>query len=774
MPADLLAAPFTNGDTLDGLSVALSDAVFVLHRDGEVVYAGPAVRALLGVDPESVVGRPFLDLVHPSDRVREEAGGFWTAAPPFERELRVRLASGEWAWVRAASASEAAGRDGAWPEAVRHALDGHVLLLVRELALGAGIRDPEDLLRRAFGVVKDLVVVTDARLPDHPIVFVNERFLEATGYARVDVVGRNCRFLQTRADGTRDAGDGDDEQARALATLRAAVAGGAPAEVVFRNYRRDGSLFYNRLALTPVRDAAGATTHIIGVQTDVTREVALAAEADTQRRVLESFFESAPFGMGVLEIDGGALRHRAANATAVALFGSDGAAFARVEGETLAALGFTDAEAEQWYGHVLACARTRGPARFETAFPWGATSGAEGVRDLAVVVNATSGPDPTFSYVVEDVSEARARARARRLLAAAAEHAGESILVTGPTRGGDAPTILYANRAHERLSGYTRDEVLGQTPRMFQGPKTDRGVLDRVRRALAAGEPVRAETVNYRKDGTEFCLEWEMAPVLDDAGRVANWVGTQRDVTERRRLEQEILEVGGRVQEQMARELHDGLGQVLTGAAIRLHIVKRALAARADAALAPDAAAPDAALVFDVARAGELVAEALAHARAIAHGLFPVHVKPDGLVPALERLAADVAADGEVRCTVACDAPVRVRSAEHAGHLYRVVQEAVTNALRHGCARTVTVMLRHEDDGDVALTIQDDGVGIADEALDGARGIGLRTMAYRARRIGGVLDVRRLDAGGTIVRVRLAGALPNGGPGWGSAPARRA
>jgi PAS domain S-box-containing protein len=123
------------------------------------------------------------------------------------------------------------------------------------------------------------------------------------------------------------------------------------------------------------------------------------------------------------------------------------------------------------------------------------------------------------------------------LLRAAVEAVDEAILITGPELDSPGPRIEYVNAGFTRMTGYTAEEVLGRTPRVLQGPGTDRAVLDSIRAALGAGRPFRGETVNYRKDGTEFIIEWRITPVLGADGRVAHWVSAQRDVTGRKRAE---------------------------------------------------------------------------------------------------------------------------------------------------------------------------------------------------------------------------------------------
>ena len=117
------------------------------------------------------------------------------------------------------------------------------------------------------------------------------------------------------------------------------------------------------------------------------------------------------------------------------------------------------------------------------------------------------------------------------------------MLVTGPEIDGPGPRIEYVNPAFEDMTGYAADEVIGKTPRILQGPETHRAVLDVVRSHLEAGRPLKnTTTVNYRKDGTPFWVEWNIAPVRGEDGQVQHWVSVQRDVTERRRLQAALRE----------------------------------------------------------------------------------------------------------------------------------------------------------------------------------------------------------------------------------------
>jgi PAS domain S-box-containing protein len=134
------------------------------------------------------------------------------------------------------------------------------------------------------------------------------------------------------------------------------------------------------------------------------------------------------------------------------------------------------------------------------------------------------------------------------VLFAAVEASGEAILITSAELDEPGPRIEYVNPAFTRMTGYEAGEILGRTPRLLQGSKTERAVIERMRTALRAGDGFQGEALNYRKDGTTYMVEWLITPVRDSDGRIMRWISAQRDVTQRRAAEDR--------QGMMVRELH--------------------------------------------------------------------------------------------------------------------------------------------------------------------------------------------------------------------------
>jgi diguanylate cyclase (GGDEF)-like protein/PAS domain S-box-containing protein len=128
----------------------------------------------------------------------------------------------------------------------------------------------------------------------------------------------------------------------------------------------------------------------------------------------------------------------------------------------------------------------------------------------------------------------------QQLFGACVEQAFDSVIITDPWIDPPGPSIIYVNPAFEAMTGYTADEVIGRSPRLLQGPETDRATLDRLRRALKAGQFFEGRAVNYRKDGSAFHMEWSVSPVRDPAGTITHFVAVQRDITPQVVLENEL------------------------------------------------------------------------------------------------------------------------------------------------------------------------------------------------------------------------------------------
>jgi PAS domain S-box-containing protein len=223
--------------------------------------------------------------------------------------------------------------------------------------------------------------------------------------------------------------------------------------------------------------------------------------------------------------------------------------------------------------------------------------------------------------------------------------------------------------------------------------------------------------------------------IVEQKGKIVEVEGIARDITERKRLEKEILEISNREQQRIGHDLHDGVCQQLAGIAYRIDI----LADQLQEKKFPEA--PEAEHI------GGLINDAISQTRSVARGLFPVHLEENGLILTLEELATNAANLFKIKCNLVYEEPAPRLENAVAVHLYYIAQEAVLNAVKHGKATHVIISLK-QDDGHFVLGIQDDGIGFQ-TANGNVTGMGVRIMYYRARTIGATLDLKSSPGHGT-------------------------
>jgi PAS domain S-box-containing protein len=276
------------------------------------------------------------------------------------------------------------------------------------------------------------------------------------------------------------------------------------------------------------------------------------------------------------------------------------------------------------------------------------------------------------------------------------------------------------------------------------GERTGRRV-----REVYANSPSMQENIERALAGEEFrsiveygpaVFECHFTPNRDPTGQNAGFIAVAMNVTERTRLERQILEISDREQARIGQDVHDGLCQQLIGVAFAANSLQQALGSE----IHPQSPTAQ--------RLCRLLDEAITESRRVCRGLYPVRLEAEGLGPALEELAASVRERhaAQCRCEVAAR---RVRCGLTAStHLYRIAQEAVNNALKHSGCQNILIRLSGSE-ASLELAIKDDGHGIK-SAPRRSPGMGLHIMDYRARSIGGTLRIQG-DEAGTLVACRI-------------------
>lgn len=168
------------------------------------------------------------------------------------------------------------------------------------------------------------------------------------------------------------------------------------------------------------------------------------------------------------------------------------------------------------------------------------------MKNFQEFLKSTSKDDESYQnlkeFVQEIINERETAKKQLDLLERAIRSDYDSILITTLDLEKPGPKIVYVNDGFTRMTGYSKEEVIGKTPRILQGPKTDRKVLDTLKKRLQEGQSFFGHTVNYRKDGSEFINQWDIHPLTNDEGEITHWVSYQHDITERKRSEKKVVD----------------------------------------------------------------------------------------------------------------------------------------------------------------------------------------------------------------------------------------
>jgi PAS domain S-box-containing protein len=343
------------------------------------------------------------------------------------------------------------------------------------------------------------------------------------------------------------------------------------------------------------------------------------------------------------------------------------------------------------------------------------------------------------AFDISDLKRTEKQLQEERNLASAILETVDALVLVMDREG----RIVRFNRTCEQTTGYSFAEVQGQPIWELLHSAEEIERFRAVLRELAAGSTTDNHFESYwiTRDGVARLIAWSTT-VLPASGDAPIYVvASGMDITERKHLEKTILDISAREQRRIGQDLHDGLGQHLTGIAFMAKVQEQKLAEKRMSEAA------------DAAKIVRLVNDAISRARELAKGLAPVVSEAHGLMSALQLHAAEVEDLFRVSCRFRCDPPVLVSDGNVATHLYHIAQEAITNAVKHGHAQNILVRLSAAE-GRGVLLISDDGKGLVEPAGNHG-GMGLQIMRYRADMIGGTLEIRCDKKQGTTISCRF-------------------
>jgi two-component system CheB/CheR fusion protein len=320
----------------------------------------------------------------------------------------------------------------------------------------------------------------------------------------------------------------------------------------------------------------------------------------------------------------------------------------------------------------------------------------------------------------QELSQAAVRDREERLRAIL-ETAVEGI-ITIDERG----IIESVNAAAERIFGYSADEIIGKNVGILMPHPHREGHDDYLENYFRTGHAkiigIGREVAGLRKDGTTFPMDLSVSEVKLAARRMFTGL---------------ILEITDREQRRIGQDLHDGLCQHLAGIELMSQVLAQKLEPKSKI------------YARQVNEIANHVRDAITHTRSLARGLSPVTIESEGLTSALNELATNTEKIFQIACRCDFDEPVDIYDHATATHLFRIAQEAVSNAIKHGKASKVLISL-HKARGRVLLKISDNGAGFPKHSTN-EKGMGLRIMQSRASMIGGTMAIEPNSGGGIDV-----------------------
>lgn len=668
--------------------------------------------------------------VHPDDRTR--VGRAWRKATErgveYHCEYRLRR------------------RDGVWRDVISRGVpvrnsDGTIREWIGTCVDVTALKAAQDAVRfqaQVLDATRESIIATD---PAGKIIYMNRFAGTQFGWNPEEAIGVDIMEVTVPQTSLQQAEE-----------IMEALRRGETWTGDFTASRRDGRILPIRANNTPLYNDAGELVAIIGVARDMSEyQEAQQALRESEQRI-RATFDQVPVGMCQISFEG---RFERANLRLCAMFG--------YSAEELLQLKFSDVthpddlpRSLKLVGDIVAGRREsfvveKRYCRKDGGVIW--------ARSTVSLMRDGDAKPRSFLAVVEDITARREAEEKLRFQAQMLDSIGEAIVVTDP----DGLTIFMNGHA-ESLYGWPKEEALGRdildlllTPEIATLARAQ-NIMGQVR----AGDHASGEYFLHRRDGSAVRVSVSISVARDDTGEVQAIIAICRDVTDINRGREQLVQsegrlraLTGRVQKsieeeraRISREIHDELGQLLTGLKMDLRWVRNRLEMAGDSTLQP--------IVDRVAAGSELTDGVIKAVQSIAADLRPGVLDKLGLAAALEFEARRFQERTGIVCKAQCPATLSPLSPDVTTALFRIAQESLTNAARHSGATAVEVLLEESGEEGVHLRVTDNGRGIKEEDPVGEKSLGLLGIRERVNLLEGKVSLGSSGHGGMVVDVVLS------------------
>jgi len=524
------------------------------------------------------------------------------------------------------------------------------------------------------------------------------------------------------------------------AAVQAAIEHGTAYDLELPVLTSKGRRFWARTQGFAIRKN-GKTVQLIGTFQDIT-EHKQAEQALIESEVrFRTVFEQAVVGVGLVDFTTG--RFVDVNRRFCTITGRSRKEMLKIAFDAIA-----HPEDRTKYHHLHKQLKAAKSSEFQVEQRYVRPDGTEVWVNLnASLLSTMSGRPNQLLVMVEDITSRKlAEANYRRELGfneILASHTSAIIIMLD--RHGH---LIHANEATLQMLGYKRKDLIGKPPPWksdFMDPAEKLRSQKRFKEMLAGKNIASHEVTLIGKDRKRHLVALSSIITRTPEGAVDRIIVTGTDLTERNRLQKEILKISEQEQARIGHNLHDGVGQTMTGVASLIEALECELSGDQKKS---------------AARIHHLMQDAIQEVRHMSHSMSPASVKNRGLGGALHLLAETIRTNHRTTCTCEVNPDIKIDDQEKETHIYRIAQEAANNALRHGHPSSVHLSLQRMGKHEAVLKIDDNGSGLGKRTPEHT-GIGLRVMDYRANLIDGSLTIKTRPRGGVSVICRFP--CKNGG-----------